>query len=406
MRVVYLHQYFVTPEMAGGTRSYEMARRLVKAGMEVHMVTSDRENHSGYKAWRQSDEAGITVHWTPVKYDNTMGYAQRLWAFIAFAFRAARKAAQLEGDVIFATSTPLTIAIPGVWASRKSKTPMVFEVRDLWPAVPIAIGALRNPVAKWAANRLEKFAYNNAKRIVALAPGMRDEIVATGYPAEHVTVITNGCELESFSKKESGEALRAEHEWLRDRPLLVYAGTFGWASGIDYIVRLASAIDSIDPEVRIAAIGSGRAFENTQQLAKDAGVLDKNLFLPGRLPKRETKRWTIAADINLALLTGPEILYRDAVQNKFFDSLAAGRPVASNFTGFQSKLAVETGAGLIISATDVDAAARQLVNCLRDGHWLDEAGRTARRLAEERFDLDKLAEKLASVLTDAREQGT
>ena len=42
MRIVYLHQYFVTPEMIGGSRSYEMARRLVAAGHEVHMVTSDQ----------------------------------------------------------------------------------------------------------------------------------------------------------------------------------------------------------------------------------------------------------------------------------------------------------------------------------------------------------------------------
>ena len=38
MRIIYLHQYFLTPDMAGGTRSFEMARRLVAAGHEVHGV--------------------------------------------------------------------------------------------------------------------------------------------------------------------------------------------------------------------------------------------------------------------------------------------------------------------------------------------------------------------------------
>ena len=56
MRVVYLHQYFVTPEMAGGARSYEMARRLVADGHEVHMVTSDREANCRGVAWRESCE--------------------------------------------------------------------------------------------------------------------------------------------------------------------------------------------------------------------------------------------------------------------------------------------------------------------------------------------------------------
>ena len=101
MRVVYLHQYFVTPEMAGGARSYEMARRLVAAGHEVHMVTSDREATGRSVAWRESREAGILVHWTPVRYDNSMTYRQRVRAFLTFAWRAARKAAELRGDIIF-----------------------------------------------------------------------------------------------------------------------------------------------------------------------------------------------------------------------------------------------------------------------------------------------------------------
>src|SRR5438105_2807505 len=184
MRIVYLHQYFVTPDMAGGSRSYEMARRLVAAGHEVHMVTSDQRPQPAKARWREALHAGIHVHWTPIPYDNVMGYGRRIRAFLAFAWRAAHKAAALRGDVVFATSTPLTIAIPAVYAAWRSRAPMVFEVRDLWPAVPIAIGAIRNPLIKWAALRLERFAYRHAARVVALAPGMRGEIAATGYPVE------------------------------------------------------------------------------------------------------------------------------------------------------------------------------------------------------------------------------
>ena len=43
MKIIYLHQYFTTPSMHGGTRSYELARRLVGMGHEVHMVTSDTQ---------------------------------------------------------------------------------------------------------------------------------------------------------------------------------------------------------------------------------------------------------------------------------------------------------------------------------------------------------------------------
>jgi glycosyltransferase involved in cell wall biosynthesis len=401
MRIVYLHQYFVTPQMAGGGRSYEMARRLVAAGHDVHMVTSDQDGAPMGAMWRETLEAGIHVHWTSVPYDNVMGYQARIRAFLTFAWRAARKAAELRADVVFATSTPLTIAIPAVYASWRSRAPMVFEVRDLWPAVPIAIGAIKNPVVKWAAIRLERFAYRHATRVVALAPGMRSEIVATGYPAERVAIIPNGCDLDAFSDATEAQRLRQKHSWLGSRPLLVFTGTFGLVNGMAYLVRLADAVAKIDPEVRIAAVGTGREYELTRQLAVDLNVLDKNFFLLGKQSKQVAAAWTVASDMTIALFTGPSIVWRDAVQNKFFDSLAAGKPVASNFTGWQSKLAVEAGAGLILSASSVESAARDVVRALRDRRWLEETGRAAHELAVHRFDRDALAADLARILGEA-----
>lgn len=401
MRIVYLHQYFITPEMIGGSRSYEMARRLVAAGHEVHMVTSDQTMESVKAGWRESLEAGIHVHWTAIPYNNSMGYGKRILAFLKFAWRAARMATTLRGDIVFATSTPLTIAIPAVYASRRCKVPMVFEVRDLWPAVPIAIGAISNPFIVGAAKWLERFAYRNATRVVALAPGMRDEIVATGYPAGKVTVIPNGCDLEVFHDKNVASGLREQHSWLGDRRLVVFTGTFGLVNGMDYLVRLAVAVDRLDPEIRIAAVGAGREFQRTRELARKKGVLDKNLFLLGQMSKNETAGWVMATDMTLALFTGPEIVWRDAVQNKFFDSLAAGKPVANNFRGWQSILAEEAGAGLIISATDIDAAAGDIVRALGNSNWMDQAGIAARSLATNRFDRDLLAADLIRVLEDA-----
>jgi glycosyltransferase involved in cell wall biosynthesis len=401
MRIVYLHQYFVTPQMAGGGRSYEMARRLVTMGHEVHMITSDQDGGLANSKWRETLEAGIHVHWTSVPYDNVMGNTARIRAFLAFAWRAARRAAAIRADVVFATSTPLTIALPAVYASWRLGVPMVFEVRDLWPAVPIAIGAIKSPVVKWAAIQLEKFAYRHATRIVALAPGMGNEIIATGYPAQRVVIIPNGCDLDNFSDAIPARELRQNHSWLGSRPLLVFTGTFGLVNGMAYLVRLADALSRIDPEVRIAAVGNGREFETTRQLAVELNVLDRNFFLLGKQTKQIATAWTLAADITIALFTGPSIVWRDAVQNKFFDSLAAGKPVASNFSGWQSTLAVEAGAGLILSASSVESAARDLVRALRDRRWLEETGRAARQLAVGRFNRDVLAVDLVRVLGEA-----
>ena len=402
MKIIYLHQYFATPSMPGGTRSYELASRLVEYGHEVHVVTTDRALGPSSHGWRESIEGGIHVHWTAVPYANQMNVPRRIAAFARFALRAMSKAVELRGDVVFATSTPLTIAIPGLWAARRNSIPLVFEIRDLWPDVPIAMGFLRNPLARWAARKLELVAYSGSERIVALAPGMKSHVLSKGIEEHRVAMIPNGCDIDLFSRQqEHVAALRESTEWLRGRRLVVYCGAIGLVNGVDYLVRLAANVRRRDPEVRFAVIGAGRMEPFVRSQAQLHGVLDENFFMLGELPKQEAATWVCAADIAVALINGPEILWRHATQNKFFDALAAGKPIANNFRGWQSETAVEANAGLILNADDTELAANELLERLHDSAWMREAGRNAAALGISRFNRDQHAEQLNSVLLSA-----
>ena len=387
--------------MSGGTRSFEMARRLVAAGHRVSMITSNREAaaHSG---WYTTKEAGIDVHWLPVAYSNRMSYPKRVLAFVRFAIASARRAASIRGDVIFATSTPLTIAIPALYASWRQNIPMVFEVRDMWPAVPIAMGVIRSPLLVWLARLLERTAYRRSSHIVALAPGMKVDVVATGIPAERVTVIPNGCDLDVFGKtlpKEIGP--RVKHDWLTDRKLVVFTGTLGKANGVSYLARVAACVKAIDPEIRFVVVGDGADAPNVRSTAMQCGVLDSTFFMLPSVPKHEAAQWVRGADMVMCLFTGPRVIWKDAVQNKFFDAVAAGKPTASNFEGFQSLVAVEHGIGVILDPNDHTKAAKQLVGTLNDVQWLAGVKSRSRVLAEGDFSRDVLANRLLAVLTKA-----
>ena len=403
LKIVYLHQYFNTPAMPGGTRSFEMARRLVAAGHEVNLVTSRREAGAVGGGWEVTEEAGIKVHWYPVPYSNHMGFVERVRAFLRFAVAAARKAASFEADVVFATSTPLTIVLPGLFASWRLRVPLVFEVRDMWPAVPIAMGYLKNPVLRMGAHWLERLAYRKSSHVVALAPGMRDDIIATGIAPDKVTVIPNGCDVDIFGADLAAEAaaVRTAHPWLQQRKLVLFAGTFGRANGVSFLVQVAEAMRAIDPKVRFVVIGDGAERSQIADAARAAGVLDSVFFMLPAMPKTELAAWVAACDLTVGLFSGPRVLWKDAVQNKFFDSLSAGKPVACNFAGFQSELAVERGVGLIMPPDDPQRAARQLYEKLCDGAWIASAANRARELAVNDFSRDRLAGQLESVLLAA-----
>ena len=152
MKIIYLHQYFNTPEMPGSTRSYEFSKRLVKMGHEVEMITTYRKPLKT-KDWFKTKDKGINIHWLPLNYSNHMNFFNRLKVFFVFAWKSYFKAKKINADIVFASSTPLTIAIPAVIIKKKKNIPMVFEVRDLWPDIPIVMKILKNPILIYLAKR-------------------------------------------------------------------------------------------------------------------------------------------------------------------------------------------------------------------------------------------------------------
>lgn len=400
MNIVYLHQYFMTPDQPGGTRSYEMARRLVEAGHSVNMITTNQNPAHDDPEWRITDEAGITVHWKKQGYSNGMSFASRLKAFVGFAIAASRRAAShCDADLIFATSTPLTIAIPAIYASWRLKKPYVFEVRDIWPAVPIEMGVLKHPVLKWLAYRLEHLAYHHADHVVALAPGMGQHVEQTGYPTEQITVIPNGCDNNIFGVTTSFNSLKEYNDWLGMRPLIVYAGAIGKINGVGYLVDVAKAMTNIDPDIRFVVIGSGRELNQVRERAMTAQILDKNIKIIPAMPKKELAEWVQRSTLCLALIDAPKVLWKDAVQNKFFDALAAGKPVISNKRGWQNEIAEQYDIGTAMPDNDPVEAANLLWRFARDKNWLEGASSRAQRLAAGRFNRDVLARQLEDCLT-------
>jgi glycosyltransferase involved in cell wall biosynthesis len=218
--------------------------------------------------------------------------------------------------------------------------------------------------------------------------------------AEHVSVIPNGCDFDVFEGG-TAEPIIFAHAKPGNRVVL-YLGTMGVTNNVVYIPRLAHALREragCDP-VQFYLIGDGRQRPEAEAHAKELGVLDSSVHFVGWKPKHEVARWLAAADATIITYDGPEIVYRDSVSNKFFDSLAAGKPVLANYAGFATLTAAEAGAGWILGR-DADAAAAEVLSLIKDPDTLEKAGRLALALARNRFSRDELASQLERVLAAA-----
>jgi glycosyltransferase involved in cell wall biosynthesis len=327
-----------------------------------------------------------------------MDFRKRLQAFQRFAVGAARRAAAIDGDVVFATSGPLTIALPAIYVSWRRRIPMVFEVRDLWPEGAIQLGVLKNPLAKWLARRLEKLAYHCATQIVALSPGMRVGIVAAGAPAAKVSVIPNAADLDLFHPQVDGASQRCVLG-AEGRFALGYIGTMGLANGLGFVLDGAAELKrrGVDDIVLILH-GDGMERAALEERARREGL--DNVLFSGPTPKDQIPHVTAAMDVCMTIFKNVPVL-RTCSPNKMFDALAAGKPLLTNMSGWLAEIAEKEMTGVFVRPDDaVDFADRAV--WLRDHpDELKIYQVNARRLAETRFSREVLAGQLESVLHQA-----
>jgi len=205
MRILYFHQHFNTPSGNVGIRSYQMAQALLAAGHNVTMVCGSYDggqtglNHPFRNGYRDGVVEGIQIIEFDMAYSNDDGLFKRAWIFLKFAFRSIGLVFTEKYDVLFATSTPLTAAIPGIFARWLRVKPFVFEVRDLWPELPRAMGVIRNPLLLSAMSALEWASYRSAHRLIGLSPGIVEGITLRGVSRSSIAMVPNGCDLDIFA---------------------------------------------------------------------------------------------------------------------------------------------------------------------------------------------------------------
>ncbi len=405
MDVLYFHQYFATRRRSTATRSYELARRLVDRGHRVTIVSRDtrsleagREGKPEGRVVAREQVDGIDVLYLNVPYANRYPTAVRLASFTAFTVAASVAGAlQRKPDVVFASSTPLTIGIAGLLTARAKRVPFVFEIRDLWPAVPVELGALKGGAAISTAEWLERRLYGGAERIVVLSEGSLDELRSRGIPDEKLVFIPNAADLDVFRPDVVDEGFRARHG-LENRFVALYAGAMGRANGLDQLVDAAGALRRWgDKRVAIVALGDGGERPRLEERARELG-LDNLRFLPS-VPKEELAGIVGAADVTLTIFAPYPILETNS-PNKFFDSLAAGKPVVVNLDGWLRRLVEENDAGLWVPGGNAEALAGALSSLSANTERVAEMGRNARALAEREFGRDEMADRLAQTLEE------
>ena len=393
MHILYFHQHFTTPAGAGGTRSYEMARRAIAQGHSVTMVCGTYGGGSTglgqpfERGRRRGPVDGIDVIEFDLGYSNVHGVAKRTMVFLKFAFASMGIALTSSYDVVFATTTPLTAGIPGIFARWLRRKPFVFEVRDLWPELPREMGVITNPVVLGAMSALEWMSYRSAHRCIALSPGIKAGIERRGVAEDRIEMVPNGCDLELF---EAGKAEAWRPKGVVKSDLLaVFTGTHGQANGLSAVLDAAAVLKARERGgIKLVLVGNGKL--KPELLARKEAESLNNVIFHDQVSKQKITALLAIADIGMQCFTNIPGFYYGTSPNKFFDYIAAGLPILNNYPGWLAQIITDNDCGFALPPDDAEAFADALETAAADRKALVRKGQSALALARDDFDRNKL----------------
>ena len=394
MKVLYFYQYFSTSNGSWGTRVHEFTREWVKNGHEVTVVTSvySKSDLVAEKFIENQIIDGVRVKIINVKIDNKQSFFRRILSFLTYSIISSWYAFTIKTDIVVASSGPITVGIPGLLAKFIRRRKLVFEVRDLWPDGAIELGFLNNRLLQRIAYRLEKICYKRADLIVALSPGMRDEIINKG-GYKNVISVTNSANIDLFA---TPQALVSYAGILETRKYVLYTGNIGEVNNVSWMFEAALLLKMAGrSDIKMVWIGDGQLKSHfvERKIREDV----ENMIILDLIPKKDLIPIVQHALICLAPLKDTKILNTSS-PNKFFEALAAGVPVIQTTQGWMKDFIEENNVGFTADPNNPEELAALLQELFDGRRNLEEMRSNASRVAVENFDKNVLAARMLTTI--------
>ncbi len=397
MHIAVFFQHYHTPDCPTAARPHALVQALA-SHHRVTLITTDAGRQQRITHDFDWIPPGVDAHWIRVPYANTMHTAERLRSYVQYGACALWRSLRLDRpDVVFGSSTPLTVGGVAACAARSWRVPWVFEVRDLWPDFPIQMGAVPFRLVQRLLYRIERWLYRDAAHVVTASPDQADHVRRFVSSSDAVSTVEYGTELDVVDAITPDEldAIRVQFA-LPNRHIVLYAGSFGRANAIPALIETAERCTNRD-DVCFVVTGRGYHEPALRRAAQRTPMLR---VLPPQ-PRRRALALFRLADLSLVPFINRPVLAANA-PSKLFDSLAAGTPVLVTNSGWTRSLVHRHGCGWSVAAARSDLLAERITTLLDHPDRLRQAGQNGAELARRRFDRSAHMQRLRTLIESAR----
>ena len=405
MHILLIHQAFVSPQQAGGTRHYDLSRYLAQSGHKVTILGSEVSYltgaaECGHSKWTEKVQTmdGISIWRCYTLPTIHRSFVHRAFGFLSFMVSSLLAGLKVGSvDVIWGTSPPIFQGLTALVLARVKRVPLLFEVRDLWPNFAIDLGVLRQPLLIKLSRAMERLLYRKADRIVVNSPGFLPHLRNCGVEDCRIATVVNGVNVAHFDPKNRGDTQR--REWgLEGKFIALYAGAHGLANDLRTLLE-AAAILKGKSTIHFVLVGDGKEKPNLIRWVESRS-LPNVLFLTAQ-PKDRMPEILAASNVCIAILKNIPG-FTTTFPNKVFDYMAAGRPTILAIDGVIRQVIESADGGMFSPPGDPQSLAEAVLMLSRNASLRERQGQNARTYAVAHFDRKQQAKDLELVLDQLR----
>ena len=357
IRVLLLTQWF-DPEPT--FKGLVFARELVKQGFEVEVVTGfpnypGGKVYPGYKVkWLQREVIeGVRITRVPLYPNHDQSAIKRVLNYVSFAASSLFYCLFIakRSDVLYAYHPPLTVGITASIVRLIRRTPVVYDIQDMWPDTLRATGMLNNVRALRVVETVCKWVYRRVDRIVVLSPGFKRLLLQRGVPESKLHVIYNWADEVSLTApaSEVPAVFRSPNQFR-----ILFAGNIGKAQALDTVLQAAELLQNQCSRVCWVMLGGGVEVERLKAEASNR-KLKNVLFLPA-VPMSLVGGYLQSADALLVHLR-KDPLFEITIPSKTQAYMTVGKPLLMAVDGDAADLVKQSAGGVVAESENPQALA-------------------------------------------------
>lgn len=330
----------------------------VAQGLEVRAITGLRHSTEGPAV---ETIEGLTFHRTPGSVSGPAG--MREWREIStFAQAIVRLAREWRPDVLHAHSPALS-GMAGLKAARALGLPLVYEIRAFWEDAAVGNGTGNKGSLRYRLTReLENRVVSGADAVMTICHGLREDLVARGFPSGRIGVMPNGVDLTLFGDPAPRDEALARELRLGAGPVIGFIGSFYDYEGLDDLIAAMPDLVCEHPDARLLLVGGG-PMEGSLKAQAEASPVSFAIRFVGRVPHEQVERYYSLCNV----MNYPRKRSRltDLVTPlKPLEAMAQGRIVAASDVGGHRELIVDGLTGVLFPPDDPPSCAKALAGLL------------------------------------------